>query len=299
MSLGVNRERLSTLVHRGILERTSRGWYRCVGAPQSTAVLVGAIIAELDPRVAARLVVGHETAALLHQLRTPHRPSLERVTVICAPHEQRPDYRPNLTVLPAGIGPDDVVLHQGMRVTSLSRTALDLARGLALEYALVSVDHALALGAPRQELWSARKRMPRWPGARSLDAAIECGSAQAESALESMSRGVMIRAGIPSAQLQRQVQGASGKWWRPDFCWPEQRLIGEADGQGKYATRTEHGKEKFRDEDLRCAGWRVVHWTFEHMLTGDQPAIGWLAQALEVQPIPLHRRSSAGNRRVA
>jgi len=274
VSRGVSRHRLRTLLANGELKQPARGWYERVGMGRILA-RDAANRAELH---SAPLVSAHVTAAALHGLRVP-TPD-ERLFFVCPRAEQQPDYGPSVVVLPAGVGPGDITTLAGTAVTTLERTALDLARGCSLEFALVPIDHALTLGATLASLRSARERMRGWPGTRILDVALAHADGRSESALESMSRGAMITAGLSTPRLQYTTRGRSGKRWRADFVWVDEKVIGEADGFGKYATRGEHEKQTFRDEDLKAAGWTVVHWTFEQMLTGGRPALRWLADAL-------------------
>jgi hypothetical protein len=46
----------------------------------------------------------------------------------------------------AGLDPDEVVLIAGLKVTSLARTVIDLARTLPFEKSVVLADAALSLG---------------------------------------------------------------------------------------------------------------------------------------------------------
>lgn len=296
-ALGWSRAQLARLVAVGLLIRESRGWYRRIDA-------------ECDPGTRARiraqhspttLIAAHTTAAAIHGLRTPTQDV--RTFYACPPEQRRPDYQPGVVILPATVRKQDTTYIHGVLVTSLARTALDLARGCSLEFALVPIDHALTLGASKAELEKARKGMRGWPGTRVLDPAIAAADAASESALESMSRGSIVAAGLPLPQLQSVVRGKSGREFRADFMWRDARVIGEADGFGKYATRGEHEKEKYRDGDLKAAGWTIVHWTFEQMLVGDRPALRWLADALRVTPTSdpprLHSRNAPRRRRVA
>ena len=297
-ALGLNRSTLASLLRDGAIVRQSRGWYARIDECRDEVAMALSRTGD-----AHWLVAAHATAAAVHGLRTPHLAD-SRTYFVCAPGRRRPDYRPDVVILPAAISRQDVVEMRGLRVTSRARTALDLARGEPLAYALVSVDHALLLGTRRSELIASRQRMRGWPGSRVLDAAIDLADARSESALESMSRGTIVASGLPIPDLQHWVLGRSGQRWRADLAWPDDKVIGECDGFGKWANRGEHEKANFRDQDLRAAGWTVVHWTFEQMMTGGRPALRWLADALSARasspaPAPLHSPTARRARRVA
>jgi hypothetical protein len=164
---------------------------------------------------------------------------------------------------------------------------MDLGRGRLLPDALLAVDGAaraiaLASGSDR---WSIRqRRVPAelhaaitaeleaayrsvwgWPGTRVLRAALEVCDIASESAYESWSRGWVLMAGLPRPEVNVAVLGASGREYVGDLVWRDQRLIGEADGQGKYGADSETRRrrmraERAREDDLIAAGWRLVRW---------------------------------------
>jgi len=78
----------------------------------------------LEPLVPRRGVVGRATAAWVHT----GGPRPARIDVLVAPHARRPDPHPQRVphecVLPA----DDVVVQGALRVTTVERTAVDVAR---------------------------------------------------------------------------------------------------------------------------------------------------------------------------
>ena len=88
----------------------------------------------------------------------------------------------------------------------------------------------------------------------------------------------MIEAGLPEPELQFVVR-AGGMTMRCDFAWPEQGLIGEADGIDKYGkgqdARDAIAAEKRRQARLQAAdyvlyrwGWHEVHPQWEVWLAG-------------------------------
>ena len=61
------------------------------------------------------------------------------------------------------------------------------------------------------------------------------------------------------------MQGSSGARYVADFAWPERRVLGEADGSGKYGDHAEGvtaalRRERRRQRDLEDAGWTFVRW---------------------------------------
>ena len=75
----------------------------------------------------------------------------------------------------------------------------------------------------------------------------------------------MRLAGLPSPVTCLEVRGRSGRQYFADFAWPGRRVIGEADGTGKYGLTDREVTEALRAErrrqrDLEDAGWTVVRW---------------------------------------
>lgn len=71
-----------------------------------------------------------------------------------------------------------------------------------------------------------------------------------------------MRAGLPLPELQICVETDLGTF-RPDFVWPEARVILEFDGRVKYSGA--HGEtshvliaERQREKALTNRGWRVL-----------------------------------------
>lgn len=182
-------------------------------------------------------------AALIHELWTP--PSL--------PKRLHDDTR-RLAI------PDDVLERRGrLLVPSRAWTALQLARWQPVHAAVIPIDSALRLGCDRSTLQSLADRMLSWPGAAAIPTAIAESDARSESPLESLSRLLMVRLGLPRPILQHDLR-ISGRHYRPDFLWPEQRVIGEADGMAKYADGAAISDEKRRQGRLQGSGYVVYRW---------------------------------------
>ncbi len=87
------------------------------------------------------------------------------------------------------------------------------------------------------------------------------------------------------------VFGGSGRTYYGDFVWRRHRLIGEADGVGKYgdtaaAIRQALRAERARQADLEAGGWRVVRW-----VTGDpgRSVVARVGRALYLEAAPAAR----------
>lgn len=148
----------------------------------------------------------------------------------------------------------------GLPVTSLARTAVDLAREESFRSALVAVDGALRAGATPEELVAVLDRCWAWPGARRARRVVAFMDGRAESALESLSRADFIDGGIPLPEPQVEVWCKGLFVARVDFLWRDHLVIGEADGRSKYEKVQDLYDEKRREERLRDLGFEVVRW---------------------------------------
>ena len=96
----------------------------------------------------------------------------------------------------------------------------------------------------------------------------------AESVLESLIRLILVFAGLPQPEMQVWLSGRSGKRFRVDFYWREWRLIGEADGFGKYGNSPQEirealSRERQRQRDLEDAGYVVIRLVWDDLRRPD------------------------------
>lgn len=278
--LGVSPAAFRGLLEAGTCVRVAHGVY-ALADPASSDTLLTRVKARLAGRT-KDVVVAHVTAAQLHNLRTPFMEQLndDRIWILDAPELTNGIHRDGIALLPAQYAPDHITDIDGVRVTTLARTAMDLGRGCRLERALVPIDHALARGVPRGALVELAVYMKGWPGSRVFKDALELASPLAESGLESMSRAVVRQEGLPAPELQAELRGASGKRYRVDMVWRERRVILEIDGEVKYKSPEDVFNEKRREDDLRRADWDVIRWIYDDVFKGDRPGISWLKRAL-------------------
>jgi hypothetical protein len=255
LSQGAIRHRLAS----GRWQRLRRGIYLTGGVGPTHREAVAAALAAFGPDAAA----SHQSAALLHGIDLAGRPTavhLTRPPTCRNGRHEMPGVVERAAQLPAG----HVRVVDGVRVTTPARTVVDLARHLAFEESLVSIDSALRQGlATPAEIARVLDDCSAWPRARRARTAVLHGDGRSESALESLSRGVLILARLPAPELQQIVADADGLVGRVDFLWSEAGLVGEADGRGKYDSPSTLWAEKRREDRLREAGFRVVRWGWE------------------------------------
>lgn len=305
-AVGAKSGRRATLVRRGVLTREGYGIYRVVDS--------GVVLPEapgqsrerhLDRCRVAQLanpgaVISHQSAALIHELVGG---SPDKRTILTSPgnhHTKGEGCRIWFSPLEA----DDVVVVEGLRVTSLLRTAIDVARvesparGLAVMDSLmrhivirqsegVPLDQLRMLLAEghlmepiRASVLTAARVLRGCKGIQKARDAVTLAHPAAESVLESISRFNIYWAGLPMPLIGAPVNGESGKLYWVDALWPKEGVIGEADGALKYSTRDILLAEKHRQDDLHHGNLKIVRWTWTEGVVNPHILITRLRKAL-------------------
>ena len=262
---GLTPSEIRRQIKSGRLQKVRHGVYtysRPPGVEQHLQLLNATLPAVDDGNVAS-----HVTAGVLHGL--PVQTSLLDRIWMTRRSSGHGDHAPKLVVRATSLFDDEVQLLNGRAVTTLARTATDIARTVPVEWGVVTVDAALAAGLSKEDLLLSLRRHPRLRGIRRARFAINFGDAKAESPAESISRLNMHRAGIPAPRLQVEHFDGDGVFVaRTDFGWPQFNLVGEMDGKGKYGALARPGQspesvlmeEKIREERLRQLGLWIVRW---------------------------------------
>jgi hypothetical protein len=178
------------------------------------------------------------------------------------------------------VGSEDVVDVRGLTVTSLARTVLDMAVSADPLTATMVVDRSLLVDrfsrvpplAVRDELWHAFERRGNFRWAHRAERQIDFGVTHSESPLESVSRANMRIIRCPVPELQVPFSDADGHIGDGDFYWRGLRMVGEADGRGKYLDADLLGDkttaqalmdEKVREDRIRATGEGFSRWPWE------------------------------------
>jgi hypothetical protein len=137
----------------------------------------------------------------------------------------------------------DVIKVDGLMVTAVEFTLLQLARHAPLVAALTATDAALRI--PRfgdvpplttlDRLGAEHERLKPYPRSRRADAVLARATSLADTPIETGSRLLIEELGFAAPELQHEL-------WLPelgrraflDFFWPDVRVGAEADGRGKY-----------------------------------------------------------------
>lgn len=168
----------------------------------------------------------------------------------------------------------------GLRVTTLARTLVDIGRSQRLSVAVAMMDAALSglKGSVPANAQVTRETLLEElhfsAGARGRERcadAITLADGASGSPGETVSRVGIYLLGLPAPVLQHEFRDSSGRMI-VDFWWPQCSLIGEFDGVGKYLrSEFQVGRtpgqvvvdEKRREDRLRALGHRVTRWGWD------------------------------------
>lgn len=226
------------------------------------------------------LVVSHASAAALHGLP---QYGLDRSAV----HLTRPGHGGNRRtahrVVHAGRLPGaSVVDVDGLAVTDLSRTVIDVARTEPYTPAVAIADAALRadegiVGALPADLMAATRSLGRPQAQRVLAAA----DGRAESVGEKRLRLQLLRAGLAAPALQIEVFDERGRLLgRVGAGYPEHGVLIEFDGMVKYERLRRPGesasdaviREKAREERITELGWLVIRFVWKDLRSPERVA---------------------------
>lgn len=292
-SAGISIGRLRAACSRGVVIRLSPGVY-AVGdgslADQGLLHIRHALTGLDDVRVAVTGRAGAELHRLPFVKPTGRSDTRRGVEVLIHADDAGRHGRLATGVIlrPWEPWPDDVTTAMDVPVVAVLHAAVDTVRmglrprhrlraeALPLPEALVVLDAATVRAGATDALQAMRLieaiRPQFWhcTGIASVDLAARHINPRSESPLESWSRGYMIEYGVPMPLIQQVVTGADGADYRVDFCWPDLKIIGEADGLTKYGdtpaeVREAKRRESARQRALEAAGWIVIRWTWDEL----------------------------------
>jgi hypothetical protein len=217
-------------------------------------------------RYRGNAVISHRSAAAIWGL-IPRAPVVVELTIVGTHARSTPGIRFTRTKT---LDRKDFRWRHDVPVTGPARTIIDLAgcaESLITERAIVEARaHGLASDA---ELRRAADRCPQRKGVGWVNAFLEAerDPAMTRSKAERMLAGLCDRAGLP-----RPISGARLCGFEVDQFWPHARLVVEFDGYGAHSHRGAFERDRYRDQVLIAAGYRVLRVTW-HQLTREPTAV--------------------------
>ena len=164
---------------------------------------------------------------------------------------------------------DEVHSIPGLPVTTLPRTAFDLARRGTVRQAVTHVDAlANATRLAVEDVLQLVARHPNVRGVRRVPAVLDLVDAGSQSPRETWLRLLLIAAGFPRPETQIPVLRADGRsHYFLDMGWREVMLAVEYDGEQHRLDRGIYRNDRTRSEYIADVGWRRIR-----VVVGDRPA---------------------------
>lgn len=248
LGLGLTRDGIAHRLTVGRLHRWGRGVY-AVGRPELSreGVWMAAVLS-CGPHAA----LSHRSAAALWRIR----PSAGAVDVTVPLDVRR--LRPGLEVYRRTLDQRDRTREQGIPVTTVERTLLDLAPILSrggLEAAINAADkHDLV---DPERLRAAVDAFAGRRGVAVLRSVLDRSTfTLTDSQLERRFLPIARRAGLALPETGRRVNG-----FKVDFYWRDIGLVVETDGLRYHRTAAQQARDRLRDQSHAAAGLTPLRFT--------------------------------------
>lgn len=245
VAAGLGRGAIHHGVRSGRLFAEHRGVY-LVGHPGTSAVgrYAGAVLAGGDGAL-----LSHRSAATLLRIRSAEGPRID-VTVPVRSGRSRP----GIAFHRSPVHLEDRSRQDGVPVTSVARTLVDLAKCLKDED---EVRRALREAQFLRvfDLEATRRAVERRPS-RLLRGILD-ELAAADSVAEDAFMALVDRFSIPRPVPQYLLLGH-----RVDYAWPEARLAVEIDGRRAHATDDAFQRDRSQSNAMQLAAWLVLRFTW-------------------------------------
>ncbi len=209
------------------------------------------------------------------------------------PKPRRAGMRGHLLLFGAG----DIVMLQGVPVTSVQRTLEDLAPLLGIDELVDMADqivceHHRSFGPPKE----AMVPLPRLQtyvalhagsrGMRRLRAALELVRVGSDSPPETRLRLIIMRSPLPEFETNVEILDESGRGIvAPDLACRKYRTCAEYDG-GHHFTPGQQSRDHDRDYITRSVGWHQVPINKDDMKAGERVVVSKIARMLVVAGWP-------------
>ena len=257
-AFGLTRRQVQSATENGLLVRAASGVYQ----RSDIADTIHARALVVACAVTAHHVAVDRTAAWLHgvEMLTLDEQVLLPPIESCALRGRRPSRRPELDGRTRDLAPEDVMVVDGVRVTTPLRTALDLGCHLRQREAFAAMcllARGHSFGA--QDLVRELPRFRRRRGVIQLRALAPLVDPRVESHREAWTLLEIVGSGLPTPQPQWWVEIEGVPTYRLDFAYPLARVCVEYDGfEHHLRTPDQREYDARRRQWLQENGWTVI-----------------------------------------
>lgn len=276
--VGATRRVIGRRLATGRWQQLQPGVYRVAGTPPSwRQELIASCLTW-----GRGTVISHRAAAALWQL-----PGFEPAAVeITVPRGRGRVAARGAVVHWIPVAPADRTTIDGIPVTTVARTLIDLASVASPELVEDALDDALrrrlvSVRRIRSLLTAiARRGRPGVGVVRALLAERDAAGPVADSVFETRLFRALTRAGLPAPARQYRVRDGRRTIAVVDFAFPEARVAVEADGYRWHAGKRRWERDLARRNELATRGWRVVHVTWTDLTARREQLLGRLRAML-------------------
>lgn len=235
--------------------------------------------------------VSHVTAARLWGFPLPRRMQADESVHVTRPATSTAVRRKGVIGHSAVLVPGEVVMFDGVRLTSRVKTWFDLAAEIAVEDLVVIGDHLVRVPRPRFEsrfeayarisdLRDIIKEHKGKHGIADAGKAVELVRVGADSAPETRLRLALLGAGLPEPELNQPLMDDNGvAWHEPDMQYRQYKIAIEYEGD-HHRTAEQLARDIRRGENTAALGWHERRVSKAEMHDGAKAAIAKVHKAL-------------------
>lgn len=199
--------------------------------------------------------------------------------------------RPHVVVHRMKLYEDELTTVDGVPVTTVERTWLDMAEMLTVDELVVMGDSCVrmprvefeARDTPLCALADLQRMIDRHKGKRGLRKAkealqlIRMGS---DSPQESLLRLAIVRAGLPEPELNVPIEARDGgRFLQPDLSYKKYKIGIEYEGEN-HGNEAQVVRDISRSERYEALGWTEVRISKRHMVNNSKSAVAKIRTAL-------------------
>lgn len=277
LALGMTESTLRRRVETGWMERASSGVYVLPWVRERWFGMLSAAVHKLGA------VASHEAAAQLHDMRSVTKGRV----VVSVPVRRSNRFVGALVHQSTDLTPDQLMVVEGLAVTTPARTVIDLAAVLARSQLERVISFAVADGILDldyiTELFHRLARKGK-PGVRNLRAVLSGIAAPStpESELEVRFLGLIRKAGLPDPVAQYRAPWLRSVNGRVDFAYIHERVVIEVDGRRWHSGPDSFLRDRERANLAQLAGWQLLSFTWEHITHQPRYVISTVRKALRI-----------------
>ncbi|HZK58312.1 MAG TPA: hypothetical protein VFC59_00375 [Cryobacterium sp.] len=235
------------------------------GIRSSGSAGLGELCRALLLRMPPNAFFTHETAAGLMGLPLPRRSEAALPLHVGVPAPVRAMDARDVAGHTMRIGPDELMVRQGLPLTGPARTWLDLAARLSLLELVAVGDYLVRWEHPLttlDELTDVVTRYSRRRGLALARAALPLLRTRSESPRESVLRVIIVLAGLPEPECNFNILDPLGRFLaRGDLAYPEFKLLLEYQGDHHRTDRAQWRRDIRRVGRVEDHGWQMLQFT--------------------------------------